>query len=392
MGIFARSSSVVLATAMSMAISAGGAGAATAPTVERLPAADFRPCTTAEQVFCVESVVFEPDGLPAIAGVWVPSGQAIPLPDSDDSTTPAVVPSLQPTSPSVSYPGRWSFPGFPVDSVGYDGLYVQVGPASTASDFAWIRLNPASARVDGSVGRAVASEGSTTPRDLDPAMKTTVVMRFGPLEPTANVMVADGLIASEAVSEDHRVKFSGYPVLVPRAASSADCQGESGVAMDVVRQQYAFVVFGNTRQSFGYDGMTGDLSISTNGTCYISTPTYDSTSSAFTFTASAPHFAPDGSSFVRGFYVASIPLQDAELLFGITSPKQVKAALELSVENEQGVDVPVQYSVAVRRGVITISAMNFRFSRPTFTLKVKEKLWKAKYKKAAKKAQMKAAS
>ena len=356
---------------------------------ERLPATDFRPCATAGQYYCIESLVFEMDGLPAQNGVWVPTGQ--PIPASDDTSIAPITPSIQPTSSTVTYSGRWSFGGFPVDLVGYDGIYVQVGPASTASDFAWVRMQPASARADGTVGRAAASEGSTSPRDLDGAMKLTVNIRFGPLQPTANVMVADGSIQRSGTTAANNIRFSGYPVKVPRAATSASCVGEAGKALDIVNQMYAFVVFGNTRQSFGYDGMSGDMSVSTNGTCSITTPTYDSTTGGFTFTASAPHFAPDGVQVNRGFYIASIPLQDAALLFGITDPKQVKAVLELSVENEAGEDVPVQYSVAARRGVISVSALNFQFSKPTFTLKVKPALWKKKYKKAAEANRKKAA-
>jgi hypothetical protein len=374
---------IALTGAVALVASTIGMGvvAPAAQAEERLPATDFRPCTVAGQFYCIESVIFEMDGLPAQTGRWVPTGQPIPAPD--DTSIAPVTPSIQPTSPTVTYPGRWSFGGFPVDLVGYDGIYVQVGPASTASDFAWVRMQPASARADGTVGRAVRAEGSTSPRDLDPAMKLTVNMRFGPLEPTANIMVADGSIKRSGTVGANNVSFSGYPVKVPRQASTADCVGESGRALDIVNQMYAFVVFGNTRQSFGYDGMSGDLSVSTNGTCFITTPTYDPATGGFTFQASAPHFAPDGIQVNRGFYIASIPLQDAALLFGITDPKQVKAALELSVENENGEDVPVQYSVAARRGVITVSALNFQFSKPTFTLKVKPALWKKKYKKAA---------
>jgi hypothetical protein len=223
-------------------------------------------------------------------------------------------------------------------------------------------------------------------------MKLTVNIRFGPLEPTANVMGADGSIKRSGTTGANNITFSGYPVKVPRAATSASCLGEGGKAIDIVNQMYAFVVFGNTRQSFGYDGMSGDLSVSTNGTCFITTPTYDPATSAFSFQASAPHFAPDGVQVNRGFYIASIPLQDAALLFGITDPKQVKAALELSVENENGEDVPVQYSVAARRGVISVAALNFQFSKPTFTLKVKAAAWKKKYKKAAEANRKKAAA
>jgi hypothetical protein len=380
-----RSLSVTGAVALVASMSGMAVVAPAAQAEERLPAADFRVCTAPEQFFCVESVTFEMDGLPAQAGVWVPTGQ--PIPDPVDGP---VASAIQPTSPTTTYPGRWSFAGFPVDAVGYDGIYVQIGPASTASDFAWVRMQPASARADGTVGRAVAAEGLTTPRNLDSAMKMTVKMRFGPLEPTGNVMVADGSIKRSGTATANDITFSGYPVRVPRAANTAECNGESGKALDIVNQMYAFVVFGNTRQSFGYDGMSGDLSVSTNGTCFITTPSYNPATGGFTFQASAPHFAPDGVQVNRGFYIASIPLQDAALLFGITDPRQVKAVLELSVENEAGEDVPVQYSVAARRGVITVSALNFQFSKPTFTLKVKSALWKKKYKKIAEKNRKKA--
>ena len=43
----------------------------------------------------------------------------------------------------------------------------------------------------------------------------------------------------------------------------------------------------------------------------------------------------------------------------------------------------MQYSVAARRGVISVAALNFQFSKPTFTLKVKAAAWKKKCKKAA---------
>ena len=344
----------------------------------RLPATDFRPCVSPEQFYCVESVTFETDGFPAATGVWVPTGQAIP---SDDTAAP--VPAVQPTSPTRTFPGRWSFPGFPVDMVGYDGVYVQVGPTSAGADIAWIRLQPASARADATVGWAVTAEGSTVPRDLDPATKTTVVIRFGPLEPTANILVANGSMKSTPGGAGGSVTFSGYPVDVAQAGTSASCSGEDGVARAKPFQQFAFVAFGNTRQAYGYDGMSGNLSISTNGTCYITTPSYSEETGEFSFVAAAPHFAPDGVTVNRGFYVASIPLQDAALLFGISDPKEVKAALVVSMENDNGVEIPVTYTVGVRKGVISVAITGFQFSKPTITVKVKEKLWKKKYKKLA---------
>ena len=222
---FSRITGVVGASALIASTIALGIVAPAAQAEERLPATDFRPCTAAAQYYCVQSLTFELDGFPAQTGVWVPTGQ--PIPASDDTSIAPVVPGIQPTSPTITYTGRWSFPGFPVDLVGYDGIYVQVGPASTASDFAWVRMQPASARADGTVGRAAAAEGSTSPRDLDPAMKLTVTVRFGPLEPTANVMVADGTIKRASAPGANNITFSGYPVKVARAATSA-CRRRTG--------------------------------------------------------------------------------------------------------------------------------------------------------------------
>jgi len=128
----------IIASSGAVGLLASTLGLVVAPAAhaeERLPATDFRPCSSPVQFYCVESVTFEMDGFPAQTGVWVPTGQAIPT--SDDTAIAPVTPGLQPTSPTITYSGRWSFAGFPVYMVGYDGIYVQVGPASTASDFAW---------------------------------------------------------------------------------------------------------------------------------------------------------------------------------------------------------------------------------------------------------------
>ena len=76
-----RSISVAGAFALVASTIGMGVVAPAAQAEERLPATDFRPCTVAGQFYCIESVTFEMDGLPAQTGVWVPTGQPLPAPD-----------------------------------------------------------------------------------------------------------------------------------------------------------------------------------------------------------------------------------------------------------------------------------------------------------------------
>lgn len=204
--------------------------------------------------------------------------------------------------------------------------------------------------------------------------------------------MANGTIKQSVVASGKLLTFTATPTAIPQAGSSRDCQGESGRARAVVRQQYAFVVLSNTLQGYGYDGMSGNLSISSNGPCYLTTPTYDAANGEFSFVAAAPHFAENGVTVNRGFYQAVIPLSDATILFGITNLKDVKSALVLVlvIENEEGEEVPVQFSVRATKGLITITYRNFQYSKQTVTVKVRDKLWNKKYKKVAAKAQKKA--
>jgi hypothetical protein len=356
---------------------------------ERLPgsAGGYPNCVSDAQTWCVESVSIERLGFPAQQATWVPAAEAV---TSENGASP-----VNPTSTRTSYPGRWSLEAWPTEALSYDGVFIEARPASEGSDFLWIRVQPANSRGDGTVGQAITGvpsqvDGFDVVRDLSPDMTITVNVRIsGVLEPSGSIIMANGTIKQSVVSSGKLITFSATPTAIPQARTSRDCEGESGRARAVVRQQYAFVVFSNTRQGYGYDGMTGNLSISSNGPCYLTTPSYEAATGEFSFVASAPHFAENGSTINRGFYQAIIPLADATILFGITDLKQVKAALVLVVENEEGEEVPVQYSVRAANGLITITYRNFSYSKKTVIVKVKDKLW-PKYKKIAAKAQKKA--
>lgn len=357
---------------------------------ERLPASStgYAVCTSDVQTWCVESVSIERVGFPVQEAVWVPAAEAVV---SENGASP-----VNPTSSRTSYPGRWSLEAWPTETLSYDGVFVEARPASEGSDFLWIRVQPANSRGDGTVGQAITGtpsqvDGFDVVRDLSPDMTITVNVRIaGALEPSGTIIMANGTIKQSVVPSGKLLTFTATPTAIPQAGSSRDCEGESGRARAVVRQQYAFVVFSNTLQGYGYDGMSGNLSISSNGPCYLTTPTYDAANGEFSFIAAAPHFAENGTTVNRGFYQAVIPLSDATILFGITNLKEVKSALVLVIENEEGEEVPVQFSVRAAKGLITITYRNFQYSKQTVTVKVKDKLWKKKYKKVAAKAQKKA--
>jgi hypothetical protein len=368
-----------------------GVVAPAAQADERLPASSrgYPVCVSDVQTWCVDSVIIERVGFPKQEATWVPAADPVV---SELGASPVNPTS---TSATATYPGRWSLEAWPTETLMYDGVYIDARPASEGSDFLWIKVEPANSRGDGTVGRAITGtpsqvDGFDVTRDLSPDMTITANVRIGgTLEPSGSILMANGTIKQSVVSSGKMLSFSATPTSIPQANGRADCEGESGRARAVVRQQYAFVVFSNTLQGYGYDGMTGNLSISSNGPCYLTSPTYEAATGEFSFVAAAPHFAEDGTTRNRGFYQAVIPLADATILFGITDLRQVKAALVLVIENENGEEVPVQFSVRAAKGAITITYRNFQYSAKTLVLKVKDKLW-PKYKKVAAKAQAKA--
>jgi hypothetical protein len=191
--------------------------------------------------------------------------------------------------------------------------------------------------------------------------------------------------------------FEGTPVPVAMQGSSKDCLDETGVAVAKPYQLYALVAFENGRDPFGIPGLSGDILVSSNGTCKLTSPTWSASTLSFAFTASSPHFAPDGTTVNRGFYRASIPINDAAMLFGITDPRVAATALDLVFEDTEYGSQSIEKRVAVTKAVeakkdkkgkeispaapskIVISFTNFQFSSPKMTVKVKSSLL-AKYK------------
>jgi hypothetical protein len=237
-------------------------------------------------------------------------------------------------------------------------------------------------------------------RSLNPDTSMRVVVRLGALIPAITVAVSNTeevgkSIANKSVDDDGIpvITFQGAPVPVPIATSSRDCADETGKAAAKPYQLYALVSFENSRDPFGIPGLSGDILVSSNGACRLTTPTWSPETLSFSFVASAPHFAPDGTTVNRGFYRAFIPTTDAAMLFGISDPKQAATALELVFEETEGGAVSVEKRVAVQKAKtrkvidpktkkkitevvrpeqIVIAFTNFQYSSPKMTVRVKK--------------------
>lgn len=385
------SRSVSLLLAISLVGVVGGPSPINA--ADTLPRSNFPMCSEARNIYCIESVTFI-----EIAGekpaVWYPTGT--PIIDATGAASAAVFPTF--TATAAVYPGRFSYEGFDT-AIGYDGVYVKVGPANEFTDSMMIAIEPAGPGADGKVAR-VKDETTGYVRSLNPDTSMRVVVRLGALIPAITVAVSNTeevgkSIANKSVDDDGIpvITFQGAPVPVPIAKSSRDCADETGVAAAKPYQLYALVAFENSRDPFGIPGLSGDILISSNGACRLTSPTWSPATLSFSFTASAPHFAPDGTTVNRGFYRAFIPTTDAAMLFGLTDAKQAATALELVFEETEGGAVSVERRVAVQKAKIrkvidpntkkrvdevvraeqiVISFTNFEYSSPKMTIRVKK--------------------
>jgi hypothetical protein len=123
------------------------------------------------------------------------------------------------------------------------------------------------------------------------------------------------------------------------------------------------------------------MTIASNGFCSLSTPVWNSTNQTFDFTASAPHYAANGTDVNTGFYRATIPAADAKLLFGI-EPADIQSggvssqalfsassALEVEITETDGVQKTFTKNVGFDGKNFVVSALNFSYSTPKIRLK-----------------------
>jgi len=385
-----RSLKKLVATVLSLSLLGLFAGQ-TSYAADILPRSNFPLCSEARNTYCIQSVTFiEITG--EKPGDWFPTGTPVP----DASGGPAVFPTFSATA--ATYPGRFSYQGFNT-AVGYDGIYVKVGPANEFTDSMMIAFEPAGPNAEGKVAR-VKDETTGYVRSLSPDTSMRVVIRLGALIPAITAAVSNTeefakSIVNKSVDDEgiSEITFQGAPVPVPIASNTRSCAEETSVAAAKPYQLYALVAFENSRDPFGIPGLSGDMLISSNGACKLTTPTWSADTLSFSFTASAPHFAPDGTTVNRGFYRAFIPTTDAAMLFGLSDAKQAATGLDLVFEETDSGAVSVERRVAVQKAKtrkvvdpktkkkvdevvraerIVISFTNFEFSSPKMTIRVKK--------------------
>ena len=356
-----------------------GSGRISAAADTTLPAGDFPQCSVSVTTYCISEVVFIENSVEK-AGVWVASGTATNDANGAANTTGFTTFN----NADTNYTGRWSYNGFPV-SRNHDGVYVRAYAPNAAlgSDLLRIGIEPAGplTTATGQVGRI---KDATTGKvgSLDKAMGVRVKIRLGGLTPALNLVAGENVVITRTTDGTTPVlSFQATPTVIPIVSSSSTCTGSSGKADALVNQLYMYMLWSNGTTPFGTGGLSGNMTITSNGFCSLTTPVWNATDGTFDFTASAPHFAPNGTDTNTGFYRAVIPAADAKILFGlepadiqkssVSSQALISAstALEVEITESDGVQKTFTKNVGYDGTNFIVSALNFTYSSPKIRMK-----------------------
>ena len=363
----------------------------TANAALRVPKTSWPVCTTAAQDFCVESVSVSLNAGAAIPLTWVASGTATPVtaapvapaaPAAADTKTAAPAPAAPviPTplatteaSPRAGIDGRWTHENWAVNGLavyGYDGLYIN---AKTANEFVnWVMIDVLPVKVDATNKTSMAGQvgANTYQAPLDRNIFVSIKVRVGPFKNGVSVSIAND-ISVDATGDATRntLLVEGSPVSTSLQASTKQCEGETGKATASTVQMLVIIVPSNDDASgFGIDGISGEMSVASNGGCKLSTPVWNAETKSMVWTVAAPHFAPDGVTENIGFYKARIPAADAKLLWGLQNANDAATALEVSVTSDAGGTNVGQKNITVKNNVISINVTGFKYSQPKLTV------------------------
>ena len=257
---------------------------------------------------------------------------------------------------------------------GYDGIFVNAKSANEFSNNLFIDVNPTLTEKDNKVYLAAQPGSGGYAQNLDPDIVIKVTVRTGDIQ--TGVTVAVG-VDTNVTTQDHGdytlLTVEGTAVTVPLASDPAkDCTGETAKAKANVRQFQTLIIPQNDQGGFGIDGTTGNMYVGSNGVCSLSTPVWDRANKAFTWEASAPHFAPDGQTVNKGFYKAVIPFKDAAVLWGLTNPADAATALKVSITTEAGGSSAAINVVSAKNNKIIIDVSGFSYSRPKLSISLKK--------------------
>jgi hypothetical protein len=358
----------------------------TAPTVAQaafnVPKSPWPVCSPARVTYCIDAVtVTTVTGVP-LALTWVPTGSDLISSESTTATETNTVStkSIPTVAVGRAVPGRWTaldWSANDLDSLGYSGLYVEAKTANEFVNHLYIDVLPTT--LDSAKNATLANQPNNPKfaTNLDGDLSISVTVKTGEIKPGVLVGVGTNFTGDYTKSNGQSViRFTGSPVLVPLAAKSADCSGETGVAKANIRQLQAMLFINNEGQSaFGVEGTSGDMVVSSNGVCDLSTPVWNSETKEFTWTAAAPHFAADGTTENFGFYKAIIPAADAKLLWGLDNPNDAVKALSVQVSTTEGGTSSAVATIGVLSGKIIIDISGFKYSRPKLKISLK-KGWK----------------
>ncbi len=366
------------------------ASVAPAQAALNVPKTSWPVCSTARTTYCVESVTITTAGGVVVPLTWVADGAILTAPESATVTSDTATVSADtataaaPTIPTVAtgraVSGRWTSLEWSrngLDSLGFGGLFVDAKTANEFVNHVFIDVLPTFTGVDKKVKLATQVEKPTYAVSMDPDTYISVTVKTGEIKPGVLVGVGTNFSGDySSANGQSTIKFSGSPVTVALAAKSADCSGETGIAKANIRQFQAMLFINNEGQSaFGVEGTTGDMVVSSNGTCDLSTPVWNAENKEFAWTAAAPHFAADGVTPNMGFYKAVIPAADAKLLWGLDNPNDAVKALSVQVVTTDVGSASAVATIGVKSGKIIIDVSGFGYSRPKLKIGLK-KGWK----------------
>ncbi len=339
----------------------------------------------------------------ALVNGWAVAGSVAAAPQADPAapsttTTPttetatAEAATLAQTAPGAPDPGiavstpaeagralvgRWTHPRWHelnLGALGYDGLSVEARAANEfVTSILFTDVLPTLTDKDKKVNLAGLVGNKNYAVGLDPDLVITVKVRIGNMKTGVTIGVGtDIIVDQQSQGEYNSISITGSAVTVPLAAKAADCTGETGISKANVRQfQMIAYAQNDDRTGFGVEGTSGDMYIGSNGVCGLSTPVWNNETKEFTWSAAAPHFAPDGVTVNRGFYKAIIPTNDAKLLWGLENPNDAATALQITLTTEAGGTAAALKSVSVKNGRIIIDVSGFEYSRPKLKIGIK---------------------